>query len=175
MYCRRDVTNERVEEALKNHRGNLNEVARELGCSWITIRRRVEADEELARIESEQKRLHGTRRGVAARRDTEGGKPKVKAPVEIQEIIDEFWYATKVVQGLWALLEICQTRCSNAVNMRNSGHCEPPGSDDACFGARLHAADARVLAKRLLDWLEVVWDRIEDEGIAEIPKDKKGE
>ena len=72
-----------------------------------------------------------------------------------ESMLAEYRAAEEQVERIWELLELCQTRCRNAVNFYNSGHCptsEKEGKEDyeQCFSARLQMADARVLSKQLV-------------------------
>ncbi len=64
-YCS-SVTPERFAAALRQADGNLTQVARSLGCSWITIRRRINQDPMLSQLAAQLRRSRGASSGPAA-------------------------------------------------------------------------------------------------------------
>lgn len=58
---------------------------------------------------------------------------------------------------IWGCLELTQKRCQNISNLTLAGDCEPPPQRrEYCFSARLKAADARVDAKKLVQYIETI-------------------
>jgi transposase-like protein len=95
------------------------------------------------------------RKGLLSLADDPGSATetlRIKTPRHNKSLLAKYREARDQVEQIWNLLELCRKRCKNAANFYTAGVCPPPSGkerSDACFSARLSAADARVLAKEL--------------------------
>lgn len=163
--------------ALKKYKGNVKRALAALDMTRHTFDELVRTDEEVKKVLTDLRAIYGT---GAARRPVvpPGGMSRglnaetVSLIAGLQEICDR-------AKLIWDHLELCQTRCRNAADvrrlreenetMRNNGRCQnmtniqlagdcdpPMERKEYCFSARLRAADACVEAKKLVQYTETI-------------------
>jgi hypothetical protein len=144
----------RLLDLIVSHRGYRRAIADEFGCHMTTLSAWAKKDRVLGQALKEQDALYATApRMVALKtRQTE------ELDARHRLMLKQFRSVYRTLKQISDHLELCQTRCKNAVNLRYAGACRFDDKDaEDCFSGRLHSADARSLAREKIREIETLF------------------